>query len=157
MGDDGEVEVSRLHAVDEVRRRLARHCHLGARVRAREAGQDLGQVAVGVVVGQPEPHAADELGLREGGEAFGVQPHDPARVVEETITLVGQPRAAAVALEHGPTDALLEPLHLHRHGALRLVHDVGRPRERARVGDGDEGSELVDVEEVHGRLLINER
>ena len=79
-----------------------------------------------------------------------LQAHDAARVVEEALAVLGEPRGAPVALEDGAADALLEPLHLHRHGALGLVHDVGGPGEGAGVGDGDEGAELVDVEEVHG-------
>ena len=126
MGDDGEVEVAVLDALEEVRGRLAGDGDLGARVRAREAGEDLGQIALGVVVRQAEADAAGEVGLVEGGDAFRVQSHDAPGVVEEALAVFGEARGAPVALEHGPAEALLEALHLHRHGALGLVHDVGR-------------------------------
>ena len=71
-------------------------------------------------------------------------------VVEEALAVFGEARGAPVALEHGPAEALLEALHLHRHGALGLVHDVGRLGEGAGVGDRHERAQLIDVEEVHG-------
>jgi hypothetical protein len=152
MGDDREIEIAVLDACDEVRRRLAHDRHFGARIGAGEAGEDLGKVAVGVIVGQAEPDAADELVLVERCDALGVEPHDPAGVVEEPLALVGQLRLAAVAFEDRAADALLEPLHLHRNRALGLVDDVGGAREGAGIGDGDERPQLVDIEEMHRRL-----
>ena len=150
MGDDRKVEIAGLDAVDEVRRRLADDRHFRLRVRAREAGEDLGQVAVGIIVRQAEADAAGQLLLDEGGDAFGVQSNDPPRVVEQPLALVGEARHAAVALEEVLAEAFLKSLHLHRDCRLRLVDDVRGPGERAGVGDGDEGAELVDVEEMHG-------
>ena len=126
-------------------------------VRAGEPGQDLGQVAVGIVVRQAEADAAGEVGLPEGAEALRLQPHDPPRVVEEAFPVLRQAGRAPVALEDGAADPLLQPLHLHGHRRLRLVHDVRRAGEGAGVGDGDEGPELVDVEQVHGRAPIKSR
>ena len=152
MGDDGEVEVAVLDPVDQVGRRLAHDRDLGLRIRTREARQDFRKVAVRIVVRQPEPHPPDEFAFREGRDAFRVQAHDPARIVEEALAFLGQPRGPSIPLEDRSADPLLQPLHLHRNGALRLVDDLRRTGEGARIGNGDEGAELVDVEKVHDRL-----
>ena len=65
MRDDGEVDVGVLDPLHQHRRRLAHHRDLDARVGLREARQDLGQVALGIVVGQAEPDAAGQFGLGE--------------------------------------------------------------------------------------------
>ena len=138
-------------------RRLAHHRHLGLRVGAREARQDLRQVAVGVVVGQAEAHAADELVVVEGGDAFRVEPHDAAGIVEQALALVGELGQAPVALEDRPADPVLQALHLHGHRALRLVDDLRRAGEGPGIRDRHEGPELVDIEQMHGvDLIINE-
>ena len=44
------------------------------------------------------------------------------------------------------TDPLFETAHLHRDGRLRLENDVPGAGEAAGLGDGDEGTELVEIE-----------
>ena len=78
----------------------------------------------------------------------------PARVIEQARAVLGQLGGAPVARENRPIEALLQPLHLHRDGGLRLVHDLGGLGEAAGLGDGDEGAQLVDVEQGgHGAVL----
>jgi hypothetical protein len=157
MGDDGEVEITALHPVDEVRRRLADHGHLRPGVRAGEAGQDLGQVTVRIVVRQAETDAPGEVGFREGCDALELQPHDSPCVVEQALAVLRQPGGAPIALEDRPADPLLQALHLHGHRGLGLVNRVRGAGEGPSVDDGNEGPELVDVEEVHGRAPIRAR
>ena len=127
---------------------------LDAGIGAREARHDLRQVAVGVVVGHAQAHAAGELGVGKGGERLDVELDDAARVVEQPLAVLGELGGAAVAREDRLAEPLLEPLHLHRHGRLGLVHDVGGAGEAAGLGNGDEGAQLVDVDERgHGSLM----
>ena len=59
----------------------------------------------------------------------------------------------AVAGEDRFAEPLLKPFHLHRHRRLGLVHDLGGFGEAAGLHDGDEGAQLVDVDQgAHGRL-----
>jgi hypothetical protein len=148
MGDDREVDVAGGDALRQHRRRLADHGDLGARVGAGEARQDLRQVAVGIVVGHAEPDAALEVGVGEARDAFEVEPHDPAGIVEQPLAILGQLGMASVAPEERPPDPLLQPLHLHGDGRLRLEHDLGGARERAGIGDRDEGFELIGIEHM---------
>ena len=146
MGDDGEIEVAGRNAVRQHRGRLAHHRHFDPRIGIREARQDLGQVAVGVIVRQSQPHMAGEFEIREARHRLAVQPDDAPRIIGQSGPIVGQLGGAAVAREDRPPDALLELLHLHGDGGLRLVHRLGRAGERPGVGDGHEGAELVHVQ-----------
>ena len=123
------------------------HGQLDARIGAREARHDLGQIAVGVIVRHAEPHAAGELGVVEGGERLDVELDDAARVIEQPLAVLGELGGAAVAREDRLAEPLLQPLHLHRHRRLGLVHDLGGLGEAAGLDDGDEGAQLVDVDQ----------
>src|SRR5262249_33115121 len=85
---------------------------------------------------------------------FDVELDDAPRVVEQPLAVFGQLRGAAVAGKDRSPEALLQPLHLHGNGRLGLVDDVGCAGEAARLGDGNEGTELVHIDERgHGNLL----
>ena len=147
IGDDGEIDFVGVDALEQVDRRLADHGQLDARIGAREARHDLGQIAVGVIVRHAEPHAAGQFGVGEGGDGLDVELDDAAGVIEQARAVLGELGGAAVAREDRPLQPLLQPLHLHRHGGLGLVHHLGRLGEAAGLGDGDEGAQLVDVEQ----------
>ena len=135
-------------------RRLADHGQLDAGIDAREARHDFRQIAVGIIVGHAQPHAAGQFGVGEGGERLDVELDDAARVIEQALAVLGELRRAAVAREDRPLEPLFQTLHLHRHRRLRLVHHLGRLGEAAGLGDGDEGAQLVDVDQRgHGRVL----
>ena len=159
MGDDRKVDIAGRDPLRQHRRRFADHRDLGARIRMGEAGQDLGQVAIGIIVGHAEADAPLEIGIGKGCHAFEVQPDDPAGIVEQPLAILGQLGMAAVAAEQGAPDPLLESLHLHRDGRLRLKNDLGSAGEGAGIGDGDEGLELIGIEHMsHWRspsLFIN--
>ena len=151
IGDDGEIDLVGVDALEQVDRRLADHATARRRDSAREARHDLRQIAVGIIVRHAEPHAAGQFGVGKGGERFDVELDDAARVIEQALAVFGQLRGAAVAREDRPLETLLQPLHLHRDGGLGLVHDLGGFGEAAGLGDGDEGAQLVDVEQCgHG-------
>ena len=144
--DDGEVEIAAFDMLDQARRRLADHRQLDTRVGARETRHDFGQEAVGIVVGHADADHAFERPVVEGGQRLAVQVHHAARIGKQPLALLGQPVRAAVLLEQRLADPLLQPAHLHGNRRLRAVHLVGRAGEAARVGDGDEGLQLVEVE-----------
>ena len=127
--------------------RLADHGQLDARIGAREARHDLRQIAVGVIVRHAQPHAAGQFGVGERGQRLDVELDDAAGVIEQALPVLGELGGAAVAREDRPLQPLLQPLHLHRHRRLGLVHHLGGLGEAAGLGDGDEGAQLVDVDE----------
>ena len=147
VGDDGEIKLVLVDQFDQLDRRLARDGELDARIGAREPRHDFGQIAVCVIVRHAEPHAPAELRIRKGGQRLDVELDDAARVIEQPLAVLGELRGAAIAREDGPVEPFLQALHLHRHGRLGLVHEVGRLGETAGLGDGDEGAQLVDVDE----------
>ena len=141
-----KIEVADIDQLDELGGRLAQHRELHFRVRAREARHDLRQVAIGVIVRHAEPHAAGKGGVRDRIHRLGVQLHDPLRVIQEPLAVLGELRGASVAREDRLSEPFLEPLHLHRDGRLRFVDDFGGAGEASGFHDGDEGFELVAVE-----------
>ena len=58
IGDNGKIEFVAVDQFDQLNRRLAHHGQFDAGIGAREPRHDLRQVAVGVIVGQAEPHPA---------------------------------------------------------------------------------------------------
>ena len=153
IGDDGEIDLVGVDALEQIDRRLADHDQLDRRIGAREARHDLGQIAVGIVVRHAEPHAAGQFGVGKRRQRLDVELDDAARVIEQALAVFGELRGAPVAREDRPLEPLLQPLHLHRDRGLGLVHDLGRLGEAAGLGDGDEGAQLVDVEQRgHGRV-----
>ena len=144
--DQGEVEIAALDVLDEAGRRLADHGQLDARIGAREARHDLGQEAVGIVVGRADADRALQPAIVEGGQRLAVEMDQAPRIGQQPLALLGELVAAPFLLEQRLADALLEPPHLHRHGRLRAVHLVGGAREAAGIGNGDEGVHLVEIE-----------
>src|SRR5207302_6087108 len=66
---------------------------------------------------------------------------------QQPLAIFGELRGAAVAREDRSFEPFLEPLHLHRHRRLGLVHGVGGAREASGLDDGDQGAKLVDIEQ----------
>src|SRR6266496_4178227 len=96
-------------SLDELETRLADHRELDARIGAREPRHDLRQITVGVVVGYAQPHPPGEREIRECGERFDVELHDPPRVIEQPLAVLGQLRGAPVPGENRPLQPFLEP------------------------------------------------
>ena len=141
-----KVEMAALDVLDQIEGRLADHRQLDARVGAGEAGHDLGQEAVGIVVGRADADGAFQPPVVEGGQRFAVQVDHPPRIGKQSLAFLGQPVAAAVLFEQRLADALLQPAHLHGYRRLGPVHLLGRAGEAAGVGNHDEGLQLVEVE-----------
>ena len=83
---------------------------------------------------------------RELIEDLGVDAQHPPRPPIQRIAVIGKGDTPPVPPEQGLPQSLLEPLDLHRHGRLRLVHPPRRFGERAAIGDGAEALELVEIE-----------
>ena len=133
--------------LEQIDRRLAQHRQFDTGIGARKARHDFRQIAVGIIVRHAEPHAPGKLGPGKRGERFEIELHDPPRVIEQPLAVFGQLRGAAVARENRLVEPLLQPLHLHRNRGLGLVHDLRRLGEAAGFGNGDEGAELVDIDQ----------
>ena len=127
---------------------LAGHRDLDERMPVVEAGQDVGQERLGVVVGDAEPHRALQPFARQRGHRARLGLHDPAGIIDQLLALRRQLRAAALLDEQGAAELLLEPADVHGNRRLRLVDPLRRAGERAEIDDGEEGAELVGVE--HG-------
>ena len=71
----------------------------------REPRQDLGQVAVGIIVGHAEPDPSREFRIGEARPAPRSRGARSPRIVEQPLAVLGQPGGAAVPLEDRPADA----------------------------------------------------
>ena len=126
-----------LHAFD-----IDRHQRMGA----REARQDFGQEAVGIIVGRAEAQRAGEFGLGEGRHRLVIDLHDAPGIFDQPVAIGGEAAGAPVAGKQRPADQFLEPLHLHGNRRLGLVHLLGGAGEIAGIGNGEEGLQEVDIE-----------
>ncbi len=106
----------------------------------------LGQEKLGVVVRNTENDAPRQAVARQVRQGCGLDLQHTAGMVDQALALGRQPRAAAVLDEERAIEPLLEAPDMHRDGALRLVHPIGRAGEATRVDDGQEGAKLVGIE-----------
>src|SRR5690606_7686903 len=98
-------------------------------------------------------HAVYAAVVIEGGERLAVELQKVQRIKKKPLADLRQPVATAVLLEERLAYAFLSPAHLHGDGRLSAMHLVRRAREAARVGNGDEGCELVKVKRCRHRGL----
>ena len=147
IGDDGEIDLVGVDALEEIDRRFADHAQFDAGIGARKPRHDLGEITVGIVIGNTKANPARQFGIGEGGDGLDVELDDAPRVIEQALAVFGELGGAAVARKDGAGEALLQPFHLHRHRRLGLVHDLGGFGEAAGLGDGDKAAQLVDVEQ----------
>jgi hypothetical protein len=65
-------------------------------------------------------------------------------VIEKLPAGRGRLHPPSGLLEQRAADLLLEPIDLEADGGYRAADALGRGRERARIGNGDEGTQEVD-------------
>jgi len=65
------------------------------------------------------------------------------RLAQKLMALVGQGHALGVAIEQADADFLLQLLDRQGQGRLRDVHRLGGSRDGARLGHGDEVTDLT--------------
>jgi hypothetical protein len=102
---------------------------------------------------QPPPRGADDaqadaaghVGAQRGdvGHQGGELARDPAAPGDHHLALLGE--AAGGPVDEDDAELALEPGHMRAHVRLHGVEHVGGGRERPRVGDGGERSELAEV------------
>jgi hypothetical protein len=69
---------------------------------------------------------------------------------------VGGHHAACAALEDRFAERLLERLDLHAHGRLRTMDQGGAAHETARIGDGDDHRQHVQIKGFHASIRHQE-
>ena len=86
-------------------------------------------------------------------EDFRIGAQHLARPRIKRFAMPGQRHAPPIARQQRMAKPLLEPLDLHRHGRLRLVHPPRRFGKTAAIGDGAKALQLVEIEgSGHGDL-----
>ena len=130
---------------------IDRHQRMGA----REAGQNLRQEAVGIIIGRAKTKRAGEFRFGEGRDCLVIEIDDAPGIFDESFAICGEPALPPVAHEKRAPNELFEPLHLHGNRRLGLVHFLGGAGEIAGIGYGEEGLQQVDIEiGDHGRYSI---
>ncbi len=146
-GDHREVELAAEDGGGEaVGRRLGQR-QPDRRVRAVEAGQQVGQPRRRARADDADRDLPAEQpgalldGAADGGDGgerrAGVRQHGGAGV--------GRPHRAARAVQQRLPQLGLEPAHLGAHAGLRDVQPLGRTREARLLGDRDEILELAEL------------
>ena len=146
LSEHDHVEPALLNAFEQQFGGLAGHLDENLGMRFLKRCQDLGQEADRVIVRHAEPNGSRQVFLREIVEDLGIDPQQAPRAGIELIAFRRQRDAPAFAHEKGMTEALFEPLDLHRDGRLGLVHPAGRFGEAPTIGNGGKGLKLVEVE-----------
>ncbi|MND60385.1 hypothetical protein D3C80_516110 [compost metagenome] len=152
MGHECDIEFAPRHLFAEADRWFTDDIEFHIRMGLGEPADDFRHVAVGIIVGSADPDRALQPIVVERSNRLIVQPDDAPGVVHQLLALGGQAVAAPVLGKELLADPLFKPAHLHRHGRLCLEHPVRSLGEAARVDDGDESMQLVDIERSgHGR------
>jgi hypothetical protein len=82
----------------------------------------------------------------EGGHRLIVEAHQAPGTFDQPFAIGGEAACPSVAHEQGTAQKLLQPLHLHGDGGLGLGHLFRGTGKAARIRNGEEGLEQVDVE-----------
>ena len=86
------------------------------------------------------------LVLAEPPDSLFVEGQNAPRVSDQAFTCTGEAYLSPVSVEEPDAQPLLQALDLHAHRRLGPIESDGCARERAVLGDGDEGSEELRVE-----------
>lgn len=146
MRHQRQIEIAALDMLDQPRRRLADDGQLDTWIGTGEAGHDLGQEAIGIVVRRADADRAFEPPVVEGGQRFPIEEQQPSCVGEQPVAVLGQPVGTPVLFEQRLADPLLQPAHLHGHRRLSPMHLFCRAGKAAGVDNRDEGLQLIEIE-----------
>jgi len=119
---------------------------LHERMRSRETRHQFRQHGIGIIVRHTKANNAAELGPGKSDDRFIIEPHDAASEIEKSLAIDRELALAAVPREQRALNDLLEPFHLHAHGALCFVHLFGGAGKTARLRDGDEGLQEIHIQ-----------
>ena len=80
---------------------------------AVEAGKDVGEERLGIVVRDPQPRRAPQTLARQCGDRPGFDLHDAAGEFDQPLALVRQPRAPSLLNEQSAAQLLLQAADVH--------------------------------------------
>ena len=84
-------------------------------------------------------------GTTDADQGLLVHTQHPARIAEQNLALAGQLHVPPGAFEKPGVEGRFQPLDLHAYGGLNAIQTLRRPREMTCLGDGNEGSEEVQI------------
>ena len=126
-GDDREIDLAAADPLDEMLRvhtfDIDRHQRMGA----REARQDFGKEAVGIVVGRAEAQGAGEFRPREGRHRLVIELHDAPCIFDEPFAVGGE---AALRVRRGQRAAARAGLRAASSASRRPIGSCSPRRRR---------------------------
>ena len=154
-GDDADVGAAVEHAVRDLCVRFFLKVDVDPRMARQEARQDLGhEVADRGGVGEHPQMAAQAAAVfgQFGTQLAGLVQHQP-RVVEKGLARRQQAHAARFARQQRNARLRLQRLDAGAGRGQRQVLALGRAREAAELGGGDEEAQIRQVE-LHGSGIL---
>jgi hypothetical protein len=148
LGDEGEVDRAFGELLHQELRVLQHQIDGGERIELDEASQHPGQDARRVILRQSQHHDAFHRTTVEGGECAGIGRHDVLGVAQKQLAMLGELDAGARAQQQRPTQQVLQAPDLQAHRRLGAPDLAGGLGEAARLANGDEALQKIDV---HGR------
>ena len=112
-GDECEVHLAAPCPLEQHRGVQAVDVDRHHRVGAGEAGEDLRQEAVGIIIRRAETHRAGEFRALEGGHCLVVHGHQTPGIFDQSFAIGREAAGAAIARKERTAQQLLQPLHLH--------------------------------------------
>ncbi|MND45333.1 hypothetical protein D3C80_361900 [compost metagenome] len=89
---------------------------------------------------------AFELRVIKSSYGFAVQQQHTSCIKKQSLTIFGQTIHAAITFKQRFADPLFKPAHLHGNCRLCLENSVRRLGKTTRIGNGDEGLQLVKIQ-----------
>ncbi len=114
------------------------------RVQGGELGEDAAEQGLGEVLDHPHPHRPGQGPAGDRADRPVVEGQHLAGVLQQGVAGGRQHQPAALAVEQGLLQHLLQPLHLQAQRRLGEEHPFGGLQHRAGVDDGDEAAKDVD-------------
>lgn len=91
--------------------------------------------------------------IGNGGADFLKLCHDPQRVAQHILPLIGHHHAAPVSIKQADTKLALQQADLPAECGLRDVQPVSGLRQAAKFGDMDQGAQLGQFHAIQYRYI----
>ena len=144
--EDGDIDLARIHPIDQIARVIEAELDLSSRVLALEGAQhrcDLGGVDFAVAA---QLDGAGQVGTVQAGDRSIVELDHLASVGQQCPAISGRTQRVTVANEERTTNAVLKPLHLSADGGLAHVEPLGGRRHAPMVQHSEQCTERFNVE-----------
>ncbi len=115
-GDDSHVELAVLDLCAQTGAAGALHLDFDRRIEPVEGRQNLGQQAIGIVIGNTQLHLPDFHAVAECGQGLVVEADHAPGIFQQALPVFRQAGLPPVLGEDRQAETFFQTAHLHGHG-----------------------------------------